>query len=264
MIQSAVIINHKKIIYSRTGEGVPLVLVHGFGEDGSVWKNQFNAIDGFNVIVPHLPGSGSDMIADMSMEGQATWLHDFLVHLQIDACIMIGHSMGGYITLAFAEAYGSMLRAFGFCHSSAYADKEEKKETRRKGIEFIRAHGAWEFLKTSTPNLYSPASRSGKQAMIEEHINLCKKFTDDALIAYYEAMINRPDRTRVLKEAQVPVLFIMGKEDAVVPLEDALKQSHLPQEAHIFILAESGHMGMVEEPEKTSQYIRSFLKAIDL
>ena len=264
MSESEVIIGHKKIIYSQTGEGPALVLVHGFGEDGSVWKNQFNAIEGFRIIVPHLPGSGSDMIADMSMEGQARWLHDFLVHLQIGSCVMIGHSMGGYITLAFAAAYGTLLEAFGFCHSSAYPDKEEKKETRRKGIEFIRAHGAWEFLKTATPNLYSPASRSGKQALIEEHIQLCKKFTDEALIAYYEAMINRPDRTRVLKEAQVPVLFIMGKQDSVVPLEDALKQSHLPQESHVFILEESGHMGMLEEQEITSRSIRSFLKAIDL
>src|SRR3989337_1733397 len=155
-------ITGKKIVYQLRGKGKPVMLVHGFGETGNVWKNQVAFLkDSFQLIVPDLLGSGqSEMIDDMTMEGMAEILKDI-----IDAeypqvltsrgfrMAMIGHSMGGYITLAFAKKYSNYLTAFGLFHSSAYADSDEKKAFRKKSIEFILKNGAFEFLKTSTPNL---------------------------------------------------------------------------------------------------------------
>jgi hypothetical protein len=99
-----------------------------------------------------------------------------------------------------------------------FADTEEKKETRKKGIEFIKQHGAFEFLKTVTPNLFSPNSKlqsrflSGPNS-IDRFINSLKDFTPGALISYYEAMMNRPERTSILKNTKNPVLFIAGEHD---------------------------------------------------
>jgi pimeloyl-ACP methyl ester carboxylesterase len=175
---------------------------------------------------------------------------------------LIGHSMGGYITLAFAEKYGDELGAFGLFHSSAYADKEEKKAVRRKGIEFIKEHGAFEFLKTSTPNLFSPVTTQRFPDLIGQFIQSLNNFSPDALVKYYESMINRPDRTTVLEKAKIPVLFVMGKYDNAIPLEDGLKQCHLPERSYIHILHQSGHMGMMEETDKSNRLLKEFLNAI--
>lgn len=260
-INKEIIINGKKIRCQVTGSGSPVLLVHGFGETGDVWKHQVEFLqDKFQLIVPDLPGSGgSESIPDMSMEGMAEVIKA-MADIEIrQPFTLIGHSMGGYIALAFAEKYPSLLKAFGLFHSSAYADSEEKKATRRKGIEFIREHGAFAFLKTSTPNLFSPVTKSENQALIDDFIARLSQFSPESLIAYYEAMMKRPDRTAILKNTPVPVLFILGESDTAIPLADGLEQSHLPGISDILILRKSGHMGMLEETGKCNNYLQAFL-----
>ena len=261
-------ISGKKIFYRVHGNGKPVVWVHGFGETGDVWKTQVEFLkDKLQLIIPDLPGSGqSEIIDDMSMEGMAEVIKTILDTESPKVPppggfrgALIGHSMGGYITLAFAEKYPGYLHSFGLFHSSAFADSEEKKATRRKGIEFILQHGAFEFLKTSTPNLFSPVSGQRFPELIGQFVQSLNNFSPQALVSYYESMIQRPDRTHVLKNAKVPVLFILGKYDNAVPLQDGLKLCHLPEKSYIHILHESGHMGMLEEPEKTNRMLEEFL-----
>ena len=258
------------IFYRVIGNGRPVVLLHGFGEDGNVWKNQVELLsERFQLIVPDLPGSGqSEMIADMSMEGMAEVVRS-IVDAELSKLIignerpakvfMIGHSMGGYVSLAFAEKYRDYLSGFGLFHSTAYADSEEKKATRRKGIQFINQHGAFEFLKTSSYNLFSQISKNKTPRLIDEFIGGLHNFKPEALVSYYEAMINRPDRVNVLKNLSVPVLFIAGKYDNAVPLNDVLEQCHLPEISYFHVLAESGHMGMIEEAEKSNNILNDYL-----
>jgi len=252
---------NKKIFYRSIGKGKPVMLVHGFGEDGNVWNRQVEYLqDKCYLIVPDLPGSGqSEMIDDMSMEGLAEVLHSIIHEEQIDKWTVIGHSMGGYITLALVESYWNHVNAFGLFHSSAFPDTEEKKQTRKKGIEFINQHGAFEFLKTSTLNLFSPNSKSQIPNIIDEFIASLANFSADALVSYYHAMMNRPDRTTVLKNTENPVLFIAGEHDNAIPLNDVLKQCHLPEKSYIHVLKNSGHMGMIEETEKANRMLEDFL-----
>ncbi|HQV84831.1 MAG TPA: alpha/beta hydrolase [Chitinophagaceae bacterium] len=254
-------ITGKKIFYRVTGEGNPVMLVHGFGEDGTVWNNQVDFLkDKFRIIIPDLPGSGkSELIENSSLEDMAEVLHQIIHEEDIDHCVMIGHSMGGYITLAFAEMYWNHLTAFGLFHSSAYADSKEKITTRQKGIEFINEHGAFAFLKTATPNLFSPLTKAENPGLIDKQINSLDNFSPAALVSYYEAMISRPDRTAILLQATVPVLFIIGKYDNAVPPEDSLQQCHLPEKSYIHMLNRSGHMGMLEEPQQSNQILEKFL-----
>ena len=254
----------KKIMYRLLGKGRPVMLVHGFGETGDVWQYQAELLaNEFLLIIPDLPGSGgSAMVTDMSMEGLAEVLHSIIHEENIDRCIMIGHSMGGYITLAFAEKYWNHLVAFGLFHSSAFADTEEKKATRRKGIEFIRQHGAFEFLKTSTPNLFSGITKENNKELIDRFIGSLSNFSAPSLVSYYESMMQRPDRTKVLKNSGLPVLFTMGKYDNAIPLDDGLKQCHIPEKSYIHILHQSGHMGMLEEPARACRLLGQFLNEI--
>ncbi len=254
-------IDGKQIVYQITGKGRSVVLVHGFGEDSRIWKQQVNYLqDKYQIITPDLPGSGqSGIINDMSIEGLADAIYTILQSEKIEECVLIGHSMGGYITLAFAEKYPTLLKGFGLFHSTAYADSEEKKATRLKGIDFINKHGAFQFLKTSTPNLFSPTTKETQPSLIEEHLNSLAYFQNEALVAYYYAMINRPDRTKILKESKVPVLFILGVHDVAVPIQDGLQQCYLPSVSYVQLLEQSGHMGMYEEPEKSNQTLEEFL-----
>ena len=252
---------NRKIVYHISGNGNPVILVHGFGEDGTIWRNQIEALkNSYRLIIPDLPGSGgSEMTIDMSMEGMAEVIHEIIHAENIESCPVIGHSMGGYITLALAEKYPDHVSAIGLFHSSAYPDSEEKKAVRRKGIEFINQHGAFEFLKTATPNLFSPNSKLQIPNSVEEIIERGRNFSAPALVSYYNAMMQRPHRTEILRKAAVPVLFIMGEYDNAVPLQDGLKQCHLPEKSYIHILQQSGHMGMLEEPDESNFFLEQFI-----
>src|SRR5678815_2149359 len=279
VVEKTILYQNKKIFYRSIGSGDPVMLVHGFGEDGNVWRppqtppteglsnsqpwlfETPSLINRFNFIIPDLPGSGqSEMIEDMSMEGMAEVLHTIIHEEHIDRCTVIGHSMGGYVTLALVESYWNHVNAFGLFHSSAFADTEEKKETRKKGIEFIKQHGAFEFLKTATPNLFSPASKEQIPNSINDFIESLKGFTSKALISYYEAMMSRPERTSILKNTKNPVLFIAGEHDNAVPLNDVLKQCHLPEKSYYHVLKKSGHMGMMEETQNANRILEEFLQ----
>lgn len=271
-MRKEIMFNNSRLSYSIFGSGSTIVLLHGFGEGSTVWKNQLEALKDFRVIVPDLPGSGlSEMIDDMSMEGMADALKFMLEQecpghqnggdllMPRTGIILIGHSMGGYITLAFAEKFPGLLNGFGLFHSTAYADSEEKIQTRRKGMDFINKNGAFEFLKTAIPNLYSPFTRENYPSLIEEQIQASHNFSNAALVNYYESMIRRPNRVEILKNSRVPVLFILGKSDTAVPLKDGLEQCYLPSLSYIDVLERSGHMGMIEEKEKANNILLKYL-----
>jgi pimeloyl-ACP methyl ester carboxylesterase len=263
--------NGTPVQYKVTGEGKTVVLLHGFGEDSNVWKEQVDFLQRhFRLIVPDIPGSGqSPFIANANIETYADILKEIInIELQNSsptgggregAVSIIGHSMGGYITLAFAEKYPAYLNSFGLCHSSAFADNEEKKETRKKAIAFVRSNGGYAFLKTSIPGLFTKEYNAKEPAKVEGLIDAAKNFTDDALVQYYQAMIARPDRTQVLKEFEKPILFIIGEHDMAVPLQSSLQQCHLPKQSHVHILSNSAHMGMWEETDKTNDFLQNFL-----
>ncbi len=243
-----------EIFYRTIGAGKPVVLIHGFAEDGEVWKNQIEFLkDHFYLIIPDLPGTGrSALINDMSIEGMAEVIKAILLNEETETCIMAGHSMGGYITLAFAEKFPAMLTSAGLVHSSAFADNEEKKANRLKSIEFVKKNGAYEFLKAVITDLFTEDWAAANQEIVDRQIEKSKAFSDEAIIAYYQAMINRPDRTHVLKSFPKPILFIIGEHDKAVPFEQSMQQCYLPNLSDITILRNSAHMGMFEEADKVN------------
>ena len=272
MTEKNILIQNKNIHYTVSGEGTPVVLLHGFAEDGDVWRYQEAALSKHcKLIIPDLPGSGkSALINDMSMEGLAASVKEIITNEMTQTSssdiaknvIMIGHSMGGYITLAFAEKYPDLLLGFGLFHSTAFPDTEEKKATRRRGIAFIQTHGSHEFIKQSSPNLFTKSYVNTNNTELAEMIARYSSFDPLALVAYYEAMIQRPDRTAVLQSFNKPVLFIIGKNDPAIPFEDSMKQCHIPQEAVIQLMQHAAHMGMWEEKDKSTESLLSFLRHV--
>jgi pimeloyl-ACP methyl ester carboxylesterase len=251
--------------YRVSGEGKPVIFLHGFGESGDVWDLQIQELaKNFYCIVPDLPGTGLssaaiEAIPEKSLEALAFKVKAIADQERLNKFTLLGHSMGGYITLAFAEIFPGLLNGFGLVHSSAYADSEEKITNRKRSIKFIREQGAPKFLEQMIPSLYGEKFKAEHQDIIDSHLAGALSFDAEVLIAYYEMMIKRPDRTRVLSGAQNPVLFIMGTEDKAVNLSDSLAQCYLPAESHIEILEASGHMGMKENHQRTTIAMKQFL-----
>lgn len=259
-----------QISYLDNGAGDIVVLIHGFGEDGRIWQQQAQYLSQyFRVIVPDIPGSGGSSLLNktiVSIEDYASCIHQLIENIfpnKNTKITLLGHSMGGYITLSYAKLFPQKLNGFGLIHSTAFADSEEKKQIRLRGIETIKQYGTYSFLKTTIPNLFATESKQKFPQQVDELIKQSKQFTEAALEQYYLAMMNRTDTTDVLKQAQVPVLFVMGTEDIAAPLKDVLQQCYLPQQSHINILENVGHMGMMEVTEKLNKSIKNFVDLVN-
>lgn len=249
------------LFYRIAGDGEPVVLIHGFAEDGTIWDGLISDLSkNYKVIVPDLAGSGKSTGADsVSMEILAEHINMILEKENIDSCFMIGHSMGGYITLAFAEKYAHKLKGLGLFHSTAFADGDEKKAARNKNIEFIKKHGSVKFIEQAIPGLFSELTKKQHPEFIEDMIERYSNFSATSLIKYTEAMRDRPDRTEVLKNFPQPVLLIIGEFDTAIPIEQSLKLCKIAAFTYIYIGAHSGHLGMLEEPEFCLKAVRDFL-----
>lgn len=143
------------------GQGQPVVLLHGFAEFGNVWKYQIDFLKDYcQVIVPEWAVEEVDMF---SIETIADAVANFISTTIKEPVILIGHSMGGYITLALVKKYPDLIESFGFVHSTAFADSHEKKANRLKSVDLIKNRGTEAYLRTSVPNLFGEAYKQKKR-----------------------------------------------------------------------------------------------------
>jgi pimeloyl-ACP methyl ester carboxylesterase len=244
--------------------GKALVLLHGFGEDGHVWDQQKAILEqSMMVIIPDIPGTGKSERWNEEGIEIADYAKAILAILDAEAistCCLLGHSMGGYITLAFAELFPERLEAFGLIHSTAYADSNEKKANRLKAVELIEAYGAGAFLRNTIPTLFSTAFKKAAPHQVQAQIEQAEYFDSKSCQQYTMAMRNRPNRSFVLESNPLPILFVIGTEDQAAPLVDLLGQIKLPLYASIHILENVGHMGMLEAADTMTKHIMDFVE----
>ncbi len=230
-----------------------LVLLHGHGMDDALWDEIVPLLDdAFTIVRPNV----SLLTNCHTMEAYADELHRLLSASQIDKFILIGHSMGGYISLAFAEKYPEMLEGFGLFHSSALADNEDRKEQRNQMAALLRGEGAETFLRRTAPNLFGQSYKETHPEEVEKFIQHYGKLPAEALAVGMEAMRDRPDRTHVLATLPFPIVFIVGMDDQVVPFETVMEQARFPKKIYPFVLADAGHLGMIERPEASARILR--------
>ncbi len=252
----------KTIAYDTEGKGLAVVLLHGFCEDSRIWEDFRNDLveEKYKVVTIDFPGFGESSVwEDVSIDDMADAVDAVIEELKQEKVIMIGHSMGGYVSLAFAEKYPEKLLGMGLFHSHPYADSEDKKQGRQKGIGFIERQGSALFVKQLIPALFAPDFVNSNAFLIEKLTFRASKYSTEGIIQALYAMKNRPDRSATLAAIKCPVLFIIGKKDMAVPADKSLEQTHLPSVSSIHILEKVGHMGMFEATKHTQLYLRKFL-----
>lgn len=248
--------------YTDTGEGEVVVLLHGFCESSAIWCDFERELSKkYRVISPDLPGFGDSrlMVDAVSMEYFAAEVNGLLNELSITTSTIIGHSLGGYVALAFAEAFPSKLKGLGLFHSTAFADTDEKRVNRNKTIKFLEDFGVDTFAVAFVPPLFNEVSRSKYAEEIANITKVAKNTDPLAVIETTKAMRDRVDRSALLSTLDIPVLYIIGKDDGAVPLESSLLQCALPKESVVHIFENCGHMGMVEKKNETIKAIDGFL-----
>ncbi|MBK9731625.1 MAG: alpha/beta hydrolase [Chitinophagaceae bacterium] len=266
MTSSAISISGATFSYFKTGNGFPLVFLHGFCEDHTIWNDFIIPFaEKYTVLLPDLPGFGKSGLPNQpcSIDSYADCIKAMLDAEKISSCAVIGHSLGGYVTMNFAERYGNCLSGFGLFHSFASEDDEAKKKDRERVANLVRTKGVTQFVNELYNNLFAEEFKTEN----EQKINALKKHgaetsTAEGVAQASLAMRNRRNTIEVLKQATVPVLFIIGKEDKAISPEKTLQQSHLPERSVISLLENVGHMGMVEAPEKCQLAISEWLSLI--
>jgi pimeloyl-ACP methyl ester carboxylesterase len=246
--------------YCISGKGHTIVLLHGFLESHQIWKSFARRLsESFRIITIDLPGHGlSESTGPVnSMDMMAEGVHAVLKSLNVSSCLMVGHSMGGYVTLAFAEKYPRKLKGLVLFHSQAAADSAETMKVRERTIALVKKdhHG---YIKNFIPDLFDPANVKKFAKEIENLKNLAQQTSKEGIIAALEGMKTRPDRQHVLAQAKVPVMFIIGKNDSRVPMEVVIPQTLLPEHSEMLLLDHVGHMGFIEASASTFKVLRGF------
>lgn len=244
------------------GNGFPLVFIHGFGEDRTVWSEFTSPLEKeFKILDFDLPGFGKSGHWDkFTISGAAGIFKKILDKMDIQDFILIGHSMGGYISLDFARKFPQFLTGLVMFHSHPYSDTSEKKKGRQKAIEFIGKNGSGPFAKQLVPGMFSAGFAEKHPDTIKKMTEKAASYKPESFIISLKEMKNRKDNSEILEKLACPCLFIIGDEDELIPSDYSLKQTALPAVSSIHILQNVGHMGMIEESNKCRIILQDFAR----
>ena len=253
----------KKLYYSDLGKGTVIVLLHGYLESLEIWEEfALKLSKSYRVICFDIPGHGkSDELAEThTIELLAETIFNSLKELNIEKCFMIGHSMGGYITLMFHKLFSEMLYGFSLFHSHPFADTEETKKKRLREIAFVKA-GKKDLIATfNIPNAFATDNLTRFQKEIEKAKSIALQTSEEGIIVNLHAMMNRPDLSKSLLKSKIPFLLIAGRKDNYINYNTVIPKIKLPKNSELKVLENSGHMGFIEEMEVSLRMIEEFVK----
>lgn len=254
---------HKNTIisYSDIGKGNAVVLLHGFLENKTMWQDLVPELSKKNrIITIDLLGHGETECLGYvhSMEDNAEVVQAVLSKLRIRKAIFVGHSMGGYVALAFAELYPAMVKGLVLQNSTSNADSEERKTNRDRAIKAVKKDYTT-FIRLSVANLFGPDNRERLIDEIEKVKTAALKTPLQGIVASLEGMKIRKDREVLLHLTPYPKMLILGKKDPVLIYETTLEQ--IEGTAVKLVTLPDGHMSHIENREELSKVLLDFLKS---
>lgn len=254
-----------RINYSDTGRGPVIVLLHGYLETSEVWNGFAERLSlKFRVISVDLPGSGlSDVYGEVhSMEFMATAVKELLSSLKTGKVFMAGHSLGGYVTLAFLELFPELLSGYCLFHSMPLADTIEVIDKRKREIEIVKLGKKNLMYPENVTRMFAPSNLEKFPEALQRSKEIASGISGDGIIAVLNGMILRPSRLSVMEEGRVPCLWILGVMDNYIPCDSIQTKVNLPPNAKKVILNDSGHLGFIEEEEKSLRIITDFVNGL--
>lgn len=257
-----ILYKNTKISYSDTGKGTAIVLLHGFLENKTMWQDFIPELSLKNrIITIDLLGHGETECLGYvhSMEDNADVVHEVLSNLRIRKAIFVGHSMGGYVALAFAELFPESIKGLVLLNSTSRADSDERKANRDRAIVAVKQNYA-SFIRMSIANLFSEDNREKLIDEIEKVKTEALKTPLQGIVASLEGMKIRKDREVLLHLTPYPKLLILGEKDPVLNLVETKEQ--IENTTVQLVTFPDGHMSTIENKKELLKVLSLFFKNI--
>lgn len=250
---------HNGIAYYKEGKGDVVVLLHGFPMDKNIWLDLITVLSSnHQVIAIDIPGLGnSNALSLNAIHTIADQIHDLLQHEQVGKAVFVGHSLGGYIALAFSKKFSEMVKGLSLVHSTWKADTEEKKIIRLKVIDLINRGGTKAFLRELFPSLFAADNRIIFKLEWDALYNRHQTVSPASLIALYEAIMNRKNYAETTWN-EFPMQWIIGEQDQLLDPKDLIAQALQSDKSFVSLYPNCGHMSMIENRAQFEKDILEF------
>jgi 3-oxoadipate enol-lactonase len=256
-------INDIQMAYTDAGTGRPIVLIHGYPFNRSLWSEQVTALSSsYRVIVPDLRGFGeTDASAETAtMNRMAQDVAQLMDHLEIPQGVIGGLSMGGYVALAFYKQFPSRVRALVLADTRAQADTEEAKQTRAQQAEKALSEGMAGIADAMLPKLLTPETVSKRPDIVKRVRDMMLRTKPEGAAAALRGMAEREDQTSSLSQISSPALILVGAEDAITPVADSEKMHQAINGSRLVVLENAGHVSNLERTDKFNEALLDFLR----
>jgi len=247
-------------VHYTNRSNIGIIFLHGFCFDHNIWDTTLPYFENFSTITFDHSGMGTSGIhKNHSIDLMAKLVEKVIKHFDYEQYYIIGHSMGGYIACDLAVHYQNKITGITLLNSHAFEDSNEKKESRKKSIQFVENNGVKPFVKQMIPALFSQEFAQKNPMVIENLIQKAAKYSQQGIIGCQNAMISRKDSSACFTQKNLNWQIIYGKLDQTVPVEFNLKQALIPDEVDIECLKASAHVSMLEETKEMSEAILKFI-----
>jgi len=247
------------------GAGFPIVFVHAFPLNSCMWTEQVSELSKqFRIITFDLPGMGKGgaLLDDLTMETCADRIAELLDHLAIPQCIIVGCSMGGYISMTFLRNYPERVKAIVLSNTRASADTPDARANRRTQAAEIRTIGMDSLIEGMLPKLLSEESIRKNTSLLKRVRIMMEEATPEGAAQLMYAMANREDSTALLVSTVIPVCVIVGQKDVLTPVPEANNIGILAHDAEIHVVMGAGHLTNMEAPDEFNRIIVKFTRRV--
>jgi len=251
--------------FEDRGVGFPIVFVHAFPLNSCMWTEQVSELwKQFRIITFDLPGMGKGgaSVDGLTMEGCADMIAELLTHLAIPQCILVGCSMGGYISMAFLRHYPERVKAMVLSNTRAGGDTPDGRASRRTQAEEVRTSGMENLIEGMVPKLLSEESIRNNPSLLKRVRAMMEDATPEGTAQLLSAMANREDSTALLVATAIPVCVIVGQKDVLTPVPEAKNIGILARDAEIHVVKGAGHLTNMEAPGEFNRIIVEFVRRV--
>jgi 3-oxoadipate enol-lactonase len=262
---SSILVGDIQLAYTDAGLGQPVVLLHGYPFNRSLWNEQVSALgNSYRVITPDLRGLGESDASQgpATMNRMARDVAALLDHLEISRAVVGGLSMGGYVALAFYKEFPSRVRSLILADTRAPADTEEGKQTRHQQAEKALAEGMAGIADSMLPKLLTPETVSKRPDLVKRVRDMMLKTKPEGAAGALLGMAEREDQTALLSQISCPTLILVGREDPITPVADSEKMHREIAGSRLVVIENAAHVSNLERTDQFNEELMRFLHVI--